>query len=87
MITNIIIRKELIKPDELLVAISDFCCTTGYCYPHYLVMNRETYNILVKYSKEHILFRSYCTDRNERRINDIDVAFCDSLKFGEVDVV
>ena len=87
MITNIIIRNELLKPDELLAAISNFCCTTGYCYPHYLVINRETYAFLIKYAKDYTLFRCYCTDINERKINDINVAFCDSLKFGEIDIV
>lgn len=82
----LIIKNELYKPETLLHEINYFCCSNG-CDPHYLVMSRETYAVLDKYAKDHISFRSYCTDRNERRINDIDVAFCDSLKFGEVDVV
>lgn len=79
-----IIKNELYKPETLICEIDYFCCSNGY-HPHYLVMNRDTYNFLTTQIKDYTV--CYCTSKNERKIYDIDVAFCDSLKFGEVDVV
>ena len=84
MKANIIIRTELFKPGELIHIISDYCYKTG-SYPNYLVMNRETYNYLARHINDFYLLHCCCVPR--RKIYEIGVACCDSVEFGEVDVV
>lgn len=79
-----IIENEQCKLEKILYEIDYVYHTTGRD-PRYLVMNRDTYNFIAANIKDY--FSCYRTSKNEIKIYDTDVAFCDSLKFGEVDVV
>ena len=80
----IIIENEQCKLERILYEIDYIYHTTGH-YPRYSVMNRDTYNFIVANIKDY--YCCYKTIKNEIKIYDTNVAFCDSLKFGEVDVV
>ena len=82
--TNIMITTKLLSTHELLLAIDNFYYETG-CLPHYLVMNKETYSSLLKESREFVAY--YHDGVYERKFEDINIAFSDSLSFGEIDVV
>ena len=80
----IIIENEECKLEKMLYEMDYIYHTTGH-EPRYLVMSRDTYQYISANIKDK--FSCYITSKNERKIYDTDVAFCDSLEFGEVDVV
>ena len=80
----IIIENEQCKLERILYEIDYIYHTTGHA-PRYSVMNRDTYRFIVANIKDN--YCCYRTIENGTKIYDTDIAFCDSLKFGEVDVV
>lgn len=79
-----VIENEQCRLEKILYEMNYFYHTTGRD-PHYLVMSRDTYKFINVNIRDY--FSCCRTDKNEIKIYDTDVAFCDSLKFGEVDVV